>query len=38
MESSLTEGSKRDAEDEKGDSVGDMGAAEEVAGGDAQHQ
>lgn len=34
----VTEGAERDAEDEKGDGVGDAGAAEEVAGGDAQHQ
>ena len=34
----LTEGPKRDSEDEKGDGVGDAGPAEEVAGGDAQHQ
>ena len=35
---SLTEGAERDAEDEKGDGVGDAGAAEEMTGGDAQHQ
>lgn len=38
IKSCLTERAERDAEDEKGDGVGDAGAAEEVAGGDAQHQ